>query len=218
MFTVADTTIFRVLVAIPEAYTSVVKLGQEAVLLFQEVPGEKFTGRVTRTSASIDENTRTLLVEVQIRNHRGLLMPGMYSQVNLILSKNVPPILIPGEAIVVRNGNNVVALVQNQIVHFRPVAIGRDYGDQVEITSGLKAGDVIALDVTDEVRDGAKIQPDFAHEKPQPSGGQSNQQPNTAGQYGNQNATNQSQKTGGGKGNSSNKGNAKSGSAKPAKQ
>jgi RND family efflux transporter MFP subunit len=219
MFTVADSTIFRVLVSIPEAYTSVVKVGQQAVLLFQEVPGEKFIGRVTRTSASIDQNTRTLLVEVQVRNRRGLLMPGMYAQVNLIESKDVPPILIPGEAIVVRNGKNVVALVQNQVVHFQPVAIGRDYGDQVEITSGLKPGDLVALDVTDEVRDGVKIQPDFAQEKPEAPGGQTNQQPNTGGQYGNQNASNQSQqKAGGGKSKSSNQGNGKGSSSKPAKQ
>ncbi len=219
MFTVADTTIFRVLVSIPEAYTSVVKVGQRAALLFQEVPGEKFAGRVTRTSASIDQNTRTLLVEVQVSNQRGLLMPGMYAEVNLIESKEVPPIMIPGEAIVVRNGQNVVALVQNQVVHFQPIAIGRDYGDQVEITNGLKPGDLVALDVTDEVRDGAKIEPELSHEKPQAPGGQTNRQPNTGGQYGDQSASNQSQHAAGsGKTKSSNQGNGKGSPSKSSKQ
>ncbi|MDQ2844142.1 MAG: efflux RND transporter periplasmic adaptor subunit [Acidobacteriota bacterium] len=70
MFSVADTSVFRVLVSVPEAYSSVVRMGQRAVLHVQEVPGENLVGHVTRTSASIDQNTRTLLVEVQVRNHR----------------------------------------------------------------------------------------------------------------------------------------------------
>ncbi len=209
MFTIADTSVFRILVSVPEAYSSLARVGQSAALMFQEVPGERFMGRVTRTSSAIDANTRTLLVEVQVRNHRNLLMSGMYAQVNLIQTKTVPPLLIPGEAIAVRNGNNVVAQVEGQVVHFRPIAIGRDYGDQTEVTSGLKAGDVVALDVTDAVQEGAKIQPDFAPEKPQTQtrGGQSDNQPNTEGQYGNQNLSNQgAQKGAAGKRNPTQKG------------
>ena len=161
LFAVADVDRFRVLVSVPEAYSAVVRTGQQAILYVQEVPNEKFLGHVTRTSASIDQNTRTLLVEVQVRNHRGLLMPGMYAQVNLIQSKDIPPLMIPGEAIVVRNGKNVVAVVRNQVVHLEPVTIGRDYGDKSEITTGLKPGEVVALNVTDEVQEGVRIQPEF---------------------------------------------------------
>ncbi|HEX4169964.1 MAG TPA: efflux RND transporter periplasmic adaptor subunit [Bryobacteraceae bacterium] len=194
MFTIADTNVFRVLVSVPEAYSSIVRMGQDATLLFQEVPGETFHGRVTRTSASIDQNTRTLLVEVQVRNHRGLLMPGMYAQVNLIQSKEVPPLLVQGEAIVVRNGQNEVAVVKNQKIHFQPVSIGRDYGDQAEITNGLRPGDVVALDVSDDVREGVKIQPEFSKEKLPRPGVQNTQKSGAEGQYGNQGLSNQGQK------------------------
>ncbi len=190
MFTISETGRFRILVSVPEAYSSVVRVGQKADLLIQELPNERFVGSVTRTAASIDQNTRTLLIEVQVRNHRGLLLPGMYAQVNLIQSKAVPPVLIPGEAIVVRNGRNVVALVQDQTVHFRPVAIGRDYGNEIEITNGLQPGDVVAVNVSDAVREGGKIEPDFGKQSEQQPGGQSDKQPSTEGQYGNQNQSN----------------------------
>ena len=200
MFTISETDRFRILVSVPEAYSSVVRVGQKADLLIQELPNEHFVGSVTRTAASIDQNTRTLLVEVQVRNHKGLLLPGMYAQVNLIQSKTVPPVLIPGEAIVIREGRDVVALVQDQTVHFRPVALGRDYGNETEITDGLNPGDVVAVNVSDEVRDGGKIEPDFGKQTEQQPGGQSDRRPSTEGQYGNQNQSNQSAKqTSGGK-------------------
>ena len=175
LFSVAEVDRFRVLVSVPEAYSAVVRTGQQAILYVQEVPNEKFLGQVTRTSASIDQNTRTLLVEVQVRNHRGLLMPGMYAQVNLIQSKDIPPLMIPGEAIVVRNGKNVVALIRDQVVHLQPITIGRDYGDQSEITRGLKPGEVVALNVSDDVQEGARVQPEFGKEKQAKGGSQSKQ-------------------------------------------
>ena len=190
LFTIGDTDVFRVLVSVPEAYTSVVRPGQSAVLFFQEVPGEKFIGRVTRTSASIDQNTRTLLVEVQVHNHRGELLPGMYAQVNLVQSKTVPPVLIPGEAIVVRNGQSMVAVVDHDTVHFQPISIGRDYGDKTEITRGLQPGQEIALNVSDEVSEGAKVEPQLTPESAQPPGGQTDKKPSIEGQYGNQNQSN----------------------------
>jgi multidrug efflux pump subunit AcrA (membrane-fusion protein) len=196
LFTVAELSRLRILVSVPEAYTSLVQSGQQATVLFQEVPNESFTGRVSRTSAAIDQNTRTLLVEVQVRNSKNRLLPGMYAQVSLVQTQTIPPILIPGQAIVVRNGKTVVALVEDEYVHLRPITIGRDYGDQTEITQGLKPGDVVALDVSDAVHDGAKIEPHFAGENNGQKVGQSDQRSNTEGQYGNQNLSNQGAKKG----------------------
>ncbi len=207
MFAIASTGRLRVLVSVPEAYTPELHLGQHADLYFQELPKEKFEGVVTRTSASIDQNTRTLLVEVQTQNRSGHLMPGMYAVVNFVQLKGTPPLLIPGEAIVVRDGKSTVALVKDNVVHFQPIEIGRDYGNETEITGGLKAGDVIANTVTDDVRDGVKIDPQY--EKGQGSaaqeGGQSNRHAPNSGQYGDEGQVNKSGKNGGGKGGSSGK-------------
>ncbi len=197
MFSIANTDRLRILVSVPEAYTSVIRVGQRAALFFQERPNEEIEGRVTRTSASIDQNTRTLLVEVQVVNKRRLV-PGMFVTVNFIDIKAQPPLIIPGAAIVVRNGKNTVAAVQDQTVHMQPILIGRDYGDQTEITGGLKEGDVIVTSVTDEIRDGAEIDPQFVNNQSSQRGGQSDKKPGTDGQYGDQRLSNSAQQAGGG--------------------
>lgn len=207
MFTVAEIDRLRVLVSVPEAYSPWIHVGERAHLFFNEQPSNQVQARVTRTSASIDQNTRTLLVEVQVANPDGNLLPGMYSVVNFIDVKGQPPLLVPGEAIVVRNANNVVALVQNNVVHYRQVQLGRDYGNETEVVSGLNEGEVIASTITDEVQDGVKIDPQYPKKQGQPQqGGQTDQGPGDTGRYGNQGLTNaaqkDSQKGGGSKGGS----------------
>ena len=207
MFGIANVDPLRIFVSVPEAYAGLVRVGGRANLFFQERPEETYSGRVTRTSASIDTNTRTLLVEVQVRNPTGKLLPGMYTIVNFVQLAGRPPLMVPGEAIVVRDGKNMLAVMDTEHqIHFRPIQIGRDYGNETEVTSGLKAGEVIATIITDEVREGGKIDPEFEKPKQQPqAGGQSDHRPGDEGQYGNQNQTNQGGRTskgsgGGGKG------------------
>ena len=206
MFGIASIDELRILVSVPEAYTNIVRPGQHAILFFQEVPNEKFEGLVTRTSASIDQNTRTLLVEIRVANRNGRLLPGMYVVANFIDAKPEPPLVVPGAAIVVRNGKSGVYRIENDYVHFAPIAIGRDFGDESEVIAGVNAGDVIASTITDEVREGAKITPIFPKQQQQPQmGGQTDRQPGDAGRYGDQSLDNQSQQAenkAGGKGKS----------------
>ncbi len=194
MFGIANIDRLRVLVSVPEAYSIAVRSGERAQLFFQELPNERFEGQVTRTSASIDQNTRTLLVEVQAANPQRRLLPGMYVIVNFVDVRGERPLLIPGEAIVVRDAKTTVALVRNNTIRFQPVTIGRDYGDQTEISSGLAEGDVIATTVSDEIRDGAEIEPHFAPKKTA-AGGQSDRAAGQNGQYGQQALDNSGQKT-----------------------
>jgi len=202
MFSIASIDRLRILVSVPEAYTSNIKVGQPAVLSFQERPNEQVPGRVTRTSASINQNTRTLLVEVQVVNH-GKLVPGMYVLVSFKSTSEQPPIIIPGAAIVIRGAKTTVATVENETVQLRPITVGRDYGEQTEVTSGLRDGDVIALDVTDEIQEGSKVDPQFIKTPTQQPGSQSEAKPGQGGNYGREELTNQQQSKGkGGGGNS----------------
>ena len=161
MFSIASIDRLRVLVSVPESYTSAIHVGQKANLNFQERAGGPVTGVVTRSSGSIDQNTRTLLVEVQLQNRQKLL-PGMYVTVGFLDVKGKPPLIVPGAAIVVRNGQNSVATVSDDgVIHMRTIVLGRDYGEQTEILSGLREGEAVVLDVTDEVVEGTKIQPQY---------------------------------------------------------
>ena len=141
MFTIATIEPLRILVSVPEPYAPFVHLKQKVGLTFEQFPGRKFEGVVTRTSGSIDPNTRTLLVEAQTSNPDGHLMPGNYvlATFTAVQAGGGGGVFIPGEAIVIRNGKTAVATVVNNRVQFKQILIGRDYGDQTEVLGRTEA-------------------------------------------------------------------------------
>ena len=110
-----------------------------AVVTVQQLPSRLFGGKVTRTSESLDPNTRTLLTEVDVPNPASSLLPGMYAQVTLRSVIAEPPLLVPGDALVTRaNGTRVAVVDEDGSVHFQRVSVGRDYGIETEVLSGLQ--------------------------------------------------------------------------------
>jgi len=178
-------------VSVPEGYATAIHVGSAASVQFQEYPDAPFQGTITRTANSIDTNTRTLLTEVQVDNNQGKLVPGMYTVVTFAPPPGTQaPLLVVGAAIVIRQDKSMVATIANGKVHLVPVVIGRDFGTAVEILNGLKAGDVIVTDVTDDVTDGREVQVHMAaapDQQPQPPS-QSNP-PGGSSQYGNEGIT-----------------------------
>lgn len=163
LFGIAQMQRLRILVSVPEGYIPSIHAGGHAQLAFQEYPGVNFTGDITRTANSVDPNTRTMLTEVQVDNHNGRLVPGMYTVVTFPPQPGIEgPLLVSGDAIVIRRDQTTIAKIANGKVHLVPVTIGRDLGDMVEILTGLRAGDVIVTNVTDDVVEGAEVQPHFA--------------------------------------------------------
>src|SRR5205807_1144820 len=105
-------------------------------------PSRQFAGKVTRTADALDPNTRTLLTEVQVPNPDNVLRPGMYLQVRFEFRRVSPSLRIPAAAVVVRSGPRMVAVLDGRhAVHYRPVQLGRDFGDEIEVLAGLSAGD-----------------------------------------------------------------------------
>ena len=193
LFAVAQVDRLRILVSVPEGYAGSIHPGQVATLRFQEFPSAQFNGVVTRTASSIDQNTRTLLTEVQVDNRKGQLLNGMYTVVTFGPSTTGQgPLTISGDAVAVRDGKNVVAVLGNDTVHIQPIDVGRDFGPVLEVLNGLKPGDIIASSVTDDVIEGAKVQTHLSQQKSQaaPAAPQSQNQPiGGSSQYGNQSIT-----------------------------
>ena len=192
LFGIAQVERLRILVSVPEGYASAIHAGQLAALRFQEFPTGDFSGKVTRTSASIDQNTRTLLTEVQVDNHARKLMTGMYAVVTFAGAQGDGPITIPGDAVGIRGDRSVVAVVREDKVHLQPVELGRDYGPSIEILGGLKAGDTIASSFTDDVREGASVKTTLAKTSGEPNTAAppvQNTPPGGSTQYGNQSIT-----------------------------
>jgi len=130
-----------------------------------DLPGRGFPGAVTRTANALDPATRTLLVEVQLPNPGAALMPGMYAQVDLSVPRQDPPLLIPGDTLVVRSDGPQVAVVQpDGRVHFARIQLGRDFGDRLEVLSGLEEGQQVVVNPSDAIREGAKVKPVAAKE------------------------------------------------------
>jgi hypothetical protein len=126
---------------------------------------------------------------VQIDNGEGKLLPGMYGVITFENVRTAPPLVIPSDALISRAQGNMVAVVRDNIVHLQAITVGRDYGAQLEVLSGLNEGDSVAINPSDVAREGAKVTP---HEAPaQASGGA----PSPGGQTGN-NAQGQPQSSG----------------------
>jgi multidrug efflux pump subunit AcrA (membrane-fusion protein) len=169
LFGVAQVQRLRILVSVPESFATQIHTGQMASLSLADMKGKPLAAEVTRTADSIDANTRTMLTELQIDNSAGKLIPGTYVVVNFPSVVGGGSVLITGDAVLVRHDKPAVATVVDGKVHIVPVVIGRDLGNAVEIVSGLKPGDVVVTQVTDDVTEGAKVKTSAS----KPAGGQS---------------------------------------------
>lgn len=160
LFRIAQTNLLRTYVNVPQANAQDVRAGQTAILTTSELPDRKFQGAVTRTSNALDPASRTLLVEVQVPNPDGKLLPGMYVDVDLNLPRKDPPLLISGDTLVVRPDGTMVALLDAKgAVHFQRITVGTDYGDKIEVLAGLKPGDRAIVNPNDAIQEGARVRP-----------------------------------------------------------
>lgn len=194
LFGVAQIERLRILVSVPEGYVPSIHAGGHAQLGFQEYPGVNFNGDVTRTANSVDPNTRTMLTEVQVGNHAGKLVPGMYTVVTFPPAPGLEgPVVVTGDSIVIRHDSPAIAKVVDGTIHLVPVRLGRDFGGVVEILTGVQAGDVIVTNVTDDVVDGATVQLRFAkteEQQPRQPPAQ-NAPPGQSTRYSNEGVTNE---------------------------
>jgi RND family efflux transporter MFP subunit len=141
LFQIGQISTLRVFVAVPEVYSRAARVGSKATLTLDEYPDQTFQGTVTRTSSSIDIASRTLNTEVDIDNSKGLLLPGAYVRVHLALPAQIHSVIIPSSTLLFRTQGLQVGVVRNNVAQLVPVSIGTDYGETVQITSGLSTND-----------------------------------------------------------------------------
>jgi RND family efflux transporter MFP subunit len=160
LFRIAQTNLLRTYLNVPQSSSSDVHVGQTASLATPELPERKFSGAVTRTANALDPSSRTLLVEVQVPNPEGKLLPGMYVEVDLHLPRKDPPLLLPSDTLSVRPEGTMVAMLDSSnAVHFQRVVVGRDFGSSIEVLSGLNAGQRVIANPNDAVQEGVKVHP-----------------------------------------------------------
>lgn len=160
LFRVSQTDTMRVYVNVPQSLAPSIRIGQKATVSLAEQHGRTFDGKVARTAEALDPGTRTLLVEVDVANTDRSLLAGSFVQVNLATGGMVAPIVVPANALLFNaGGTQVVVIDDHNIAHYHKVAVGRDYGATVEILSGVDEGATVALNPSDDIRDGHAIKP-----------------------------------------------------------
>jgi RND family efflux transporter MFP subunit len=158
LFRMSKIDVVRVFVTVPEAYSEQIVDGVTATLDLTELPNQHFDGKVTRSNHSIDLNSHTLLVEIDVPNPTGKLMPGAYATVHLHLTVPVRPLIVPSGSVLYQAAGPQLAIVdQNNQVELRKVGLGRDFGNTIEITSGISESESIIANPPDYLVDGMKV-------------------------------------------------------------
>ena len=148
----------RIYVPVPEVYAPSVRTGEKVAITLDAFPGQTFTGTLVRNANAIDSTSRTLNVEVDVDNSSGRLMPGAYAFVHFSVPATNGAVTIPSNALLFRSEGLRVGVVRNSHVSLLPITIGQDYGDTVEVVSGLSAQDVVIVNPSDSLASGAQVQ------------------------------------------------------------
>jgi RND family efflux transporter MFP subunit len=158
LFHISSATKLRIFISVPQMYAHAAVPGMNTELTLPEAPGRPYWGKIARNTGMIDPTTRTLLTEVDIDNASGQLMPGSFAEVHLKLPSAAAALVVPVTALIFRAEGLQLAVVRDgnkaEMVH---VTQGRDFGTEVEITSGITAKDSVIVNTPDSLTSGAPV-------------------------------------------------------------
>jgi len=158
LFHIAQPGRLRVYVNVPEEYSQGTKTGMTADLTLAEFPGRKFQGKLVRTADAINVTTRTLLIEVDVDNPTGTLLTGSYAEVHLAIPTRAATLLLPVNTLLFRSEGLHVGVVKDGKVVLTAVTPGHDFGNEIEIVSGLTADDQVIINPPDSIVSGQAVQ------------------------------------------------------------
>jgi RND family efflux transporter MFP subunit len=158
LFHIAQPGELRVYVNVPEEYSRGITVGMKADLTLAEFPNQQFQGKVVRTADDINVTTRTLLIEIDVDNPTGTLLTGSYAEVHLAVPTQASTFLIPVNTLLFRTEGLRVGIVKTGKVVLAAVTPGHDFGDEIEIVSGLKSDDQVIINPPDSIVSGQEVQ------------------------------------------------------------
>jgi RND family efflux transporter MFP subunit len=158
LFHLSQVDRLRVYVNVPEEYSQATTSGLAAELTLSEFPGTTFTGKLVRTSEAINFETRTLLAEVDVTNPTGKLLSGSYAEVHFKVPGKISTYILPVDTLLFRKEGLRVVVVKDSKAQLLAVTPGRDFGDTIEIISGLQGNESVIVSPPDSVVNGEKVQ------------------------------------------------------------
>ncbi|MFZ0521836.1 MAG: efflux RND transporter periplasmic adaptor subunit [Candidatus Acidiferrales bacterium] len=157
LFHMAAIRTLRVFINVPQPYSPAAKPGISADLTLAQFPGRKFQGKLVRTANAIDLASRTLLVEVDVDNPTGELLPGAFTEVHLKIPSDIPTFILPVTSLIFRAQGLQVAVVESNQAKLKTIALGRDFGSEVEVVSGLTGQESVIISPPDSIIDGEHV-------------------------------------------------------------
>jgi RND family efflux transporter MFP subunit len=159
LVTLAQENLLRLVIPVPESAVSRIRLGSQVEVSVSTL-GEKFEGKVARFADQVDMATRTMHTEVDVPNPKGELVPGMYASASLVLNNERSALAVPVQALTRAEDRITVLLIdKHNKLEERPVKIGVEAPDQVEILSGLEEGDLVVIGNRSQLQPGMAVQP-----------------------------------------------------------
>jgi RND family efflux transporter MFP subunit len=159
LFEVSDLHKVRIYVQVPQAFTAELQPGLQATFEMPQYPGQQFDAKVVTTSNAMELNSRSMLVELQADNADGKLFAGAYCQVHFQLPNNPNEMRVPATALVPADRGAQVAVLGNDgKAVLKPVQLGRDFGDSVEVVAGLSPSDRVIDSPPETLQSGDQVQ------------------------------------------------------------
>ncbi|MBS0233851.1 MAG: efflux RND transporter periplasmic adaptor subunit [Proteobacteria bacterium] len=155
LFVLQKTNVIRIFSRVPQHVATRLSVGSK-VKVMSDGSGTAYEGKIVRTTGSVDPRARTMLVEADLPNENYALSPGMYVRVEFHVAQ-APSVEVPAAAIVFHGKGPQVAVVENGKISFRNVTIATDNGDFLDLASGIKVGDRVALNLNSQISDGDKV-------------------------------------------------------------
>ncbi len=147
----------RVYVNVPQQYSASARPGLSADVTLPEFPGRRFNGTLVRTSDAIDAASRTLLVEVDVDNPTGQLLPGAYAEVHFQIPNATRALILPVSSLIFRSQGLQTGTVENGRAVLKSITLGRDFGNEVEVVAGLNPSDQVIVNPPDSLVSGELV-------------------------------------------------------------
>ncbi len=152
-------TRLRLVVPVPEHVAGDIPVGTEVSFTVPSLPGKTFRAPIARISHEVDVNTRTMPVELDVRDPQSELIPGTFCQVEWPVRRNYPTLFVPATSVASDLARTFVIRIQNNRTQWVDVKTGATFGKQVEVFGDLKEGDKVAVQGTDQLRSGVEVAP-----------------------------------------------------------
>ncbi|MCW3054069.1 MAG: family efflux transporter, subunit [Chthonomonadales bacterium] len=159
LFGLARTDELRIQVSVPQAYFQSIASGTKVVVTVQELPGQRFLGEVAMMSGALDSVSRTRMTEIRLKNPQGILLPGMFAQISFATGVKEHLLRVPANALAIGADGTRVAIVRpDNTLHFQPVQLGRDFGNEAEVLSGLGGKEKLVSNPSSDLHEGMHVE------------------------------------------------------------